>query len=89
MALGALPRQIQRQFLLLALRLLAAGIAAGIAGAWVVGRAMETMLYKVSSFDVKTLVAAGAILGGVALAACLLPSGRAARISPVEALAGD
>jgi predicted permease len=86
MALGARPGQILSQFLALALRLLLAGTILGIIGAWLTGRAMQTLLFQVPPFNVATLAAAGGIIGAVSLIACLLPSQRATRISPVEAL---
>lgn len=88
-ALGARPQQIRAQFLTQALRLLAAGTAIGLAGAWLTGKAMETILFRVPAFNPATLTAAAAILGAVALTACLLPSHRAAKISPLEALSTD
>ena len=69
------------------LRLLAAGIALGIAGAWLTGHAMQTLLFQVQPLHIATLAAATAVIAVVSLAACLLPSHRAARISPIEALA--
>jgi predicted permease len=86
MALGARPGQVRRQFLVLALRLLAAGTALGLLGAWLTGHAMQTLLFRVPAVHVATLAATVAILGLVCLVACLLPSHRAARISPMEAL---
>jgi ABC-type antimicrobial peptide transport system permease subunit len=89
MALGARPEHIRAQFLALALRLLAAGTVLGVIGAWLTGQAMRTLLFQVPPFHVATFAAAACIIGVVSLVACLLPSGRAARISPVEALAGE
>jgi hypothetical protein len=86
MALGAQPGQIRNQFLSLALRLLAYGVALGSIGAWIAGRAMQTILFHVPTFDLTILAAAAAVMGLVSVAACLLPSHRAARVSPVEAL---
>jgi predicted permease len=87
MALGARPDQIRGQFLALALRLLVAGEILGVAGAWVTGRAMRTLLFQVPPLHVATLAAAAGVIGLVSLVACLLPSRRAARISPMEAMA--
>ena len=87
MALGARPGQIRGQFLAVALRLLVAGTILGAMGAWLTGRAMRTLLFQVPPLHVATLAAASGIIAVVSLVACLLPSQRAARISPVEALA--
>jgi predicted permease len=89
MALGALPSQIRDQFLGLALRLLAAGMVLGLVGAWLTGNAMQAILFHVPPLHVATLAGAAGVLGVVSLAACMLPSDRAARISPLEALAED
>lgn len=86
MALGAQPLQIGSQFLLLALRLLTCGMALGIAGAYLAGRAMQSVLFHVPSFHLPTLAATLLVMGIVSLTACLLPSYRAARISPMETL---
>jgi len=89
MALGARPEDIRAQFLGLALRLLGAGVVLGVIGAWLTGQAMRTLLFQVPPFHLAIFAAAAGVLGMVSLGACLLPSRRAARISPVEALAGD
>jgi predicted permease len=86
MALGARPEQVRAQFLSLALRLLAAGTLLGVAGAWLTGRAMQAILFHVPALHPATLAGTALVLGAVCLAACLLPSRRAARISPMEAL---
>jgi len=87
MALGARPEQIRGQFFSLALRLLAGGTILGVVGAWLTGHAMQTVLFHVSALNSATLAGAAAILILVCLVACLLPAHRAARISPLEALA--
>ncbi len=89
MALGAQPQQIRGQFLALGLRLLAAGMMLGVAGAWVTGRAMRNLLFHVPPFHVATLAGTGCIIGLVSLVACLAPAHQAARISPTEALADE
>lgn len=86
MALGARPEQVRGQFLSLALRLLAAGTALGVLGAWLTGRAMQAVLFQVPPLHVATLAGAAGLLGAVCLAACLLPSHRAARVSPMVVL---
>jgi ABC-type antimicrobial peptide transport system permease subunit len=86
MALGAQPRQIRIQFLSLSLRLLAAGTLLGLLGAWQAGRAMNTVLFHVQPLNLPILATAACVMGAVCFAACLLPSQRAARVSPREAL---
>jgi len=86
MALGAQPGQIRNQFLFLALRLLAYGVMLGGVGAWLAGRAMQSVLFHVPAFNLSILSGAAGIMGLVSIVACLLPSQRAARTSPVDAL---
>jgi ABC-type antimicrobial peptide transport system permease subunit len=86
MALGAQPGQIRNQFLFLALRLLAYGVMLGGVGAWLAGRAMQSVLFHVPAFNLSILSGAAGIMGLVSMVACLLPSHRAARTSPVDAL---
>jgi predicted permease len=87
MALGARPEQIRRHFFSLALRLLAAGTILGLFGAWFTGRAMRPVLFHVPALSLPTLAAAVALMALISLVACLLPAHRAARISPLQALA--
>jgi predicted permease len=89
MALGAQPGQIRIQFLSLSLRLLTAGTVLGLLGAWQAGRAMRSLLFQVPPLNFAILAAAACVTAVVCLAACLLPSQRAARISPMEALAEE
>jgi predicted permease len=89
MALGAQPGQIRSQFFYLSLRLLASGTILGVIGAWLTGQAMQAVLFHVPALNLAILVGAAFVMGVVSLVACLLPSQRAARISPMEALAEE
>jgi predicted permease len=89
LALGALPEQILRQFLGLGGRLLGIGLPLGLLGAWFAGRAMSGLLFGVKPTDPLVLGGAAAAITVVAMLACLLPSRRAARVAPVEALRGN
>ncbi len=89
MALGARPEQIRSQFLSLALRLLAGGAVLGLIGSWLTGRAMHSVLFHVPGFDPSLLAAAAGVIAAISLAACFLPAYRAARISPMQALADE
>jgi ABC-type antimicrobial peptide transport system permease subunit len=89
MALGAQPSQIRSQFFYLSLRLLAGGTLLGFVGTFQVTRAMGTVLFHVPPLNLAILAGAASVIWVVCLAACLLPSQRAARISPIEALAEE
>jgi predicted permease len=89
LALGAQPRQISRQFLGLGLRLLATGLVIGIVGTGLVGRAIHGLLYDVPALYWPSIASTGAILGVVALIACLIPTRRAAKVDPVITLRAE
>lgn len=89
MALGALPGQVLKQFLGLGARLLLAGVGLGMLGAWGAGRAMQNQLYGVGAVHAGVLAATAAVMILVVLLATFLPSHRASRVSPIEALRED
>jgi len=89
MALGAQPEQILWQFLGLGGRLLLFGLPFGLLGAWMAGRAMTGLLFGVAPANPLVLGGTAAVLALVTLLACLLPSRRAARVTPIEALRGS
>jgi predicted permease len=86
MALGATPRQILELSLSDGWRILALGLAFGLAGALVVGRMLSSVLFQVSPFDPWTLVSVCFLLATATLAASAIPARRAARLDPVTAL---
>lgn len=85
-ALGASPRQAMAVVMSSGLKVSMAGIAAGLAGALVLGQALSGLLYGVAARDLPTLSATCAALFAVAAIACWLPARRATRISPTLAL---
>ncbi len=89
MALGAQPEQVLAQFLGLGFRLLTAGIALGALGSWGAGKAMQSQLFGLGVVHFGVLTAAAAVMMIVVLAATFLPSHRASRVSPIEALRDD
>jgi len=50
---------------------------------------MQAVLFHVPPINLAILAGAGCVMGLVSLVACVLPSQRAARISPMEALAEE
>lgn len=89
MALGAQPAQVLGQFLGLGVKLLLAGTALGLVGAWGAGRAMKSQLFGVEALHIGVLSVTAAVLLLVVLAATFLPSHRASRVSPIDALRDD
>jgi predicted permease len=86
MALGAQRHQIGTQFLSLGLRLLAAGTILGLIGAWLAGRAMQSVLFGVPALPIVTLLGTALVMTAVSLVACLIPARRATRVDPMVAL---
>ncbi len=89
MALGALPKQILAQFLSLGAKLVVIGSVIGGVGGWLTGRAMASLLFGVHPAHPAVFAGTAALLSVVAMAACLLPALRAARVPPMEALRAD
>jgi predicted permease len=86
MALGASPRQILALLLKQGVKLVAAGLLFGLAGAWALTRAMSSMLVGVSPSDPLTYVSVAAFLSSITLLACWIPARRAMRVDPMVAL---
>jgi putative ABC transport system permease protein len=55
-------------------------------GAYLVGRAMRTMLYGIAAIDPIAFITITLVLLAVALLACYLPARRAASTEPMDAL---
>jgi len=88
-ALGAQRGQIGTQFLSLGLRLLAAGTGLGLIGAWLAGRAMQSVLFDVPTLHVATLLGTAVLMTAVSMFACLIPARRASRVDPMTALRAE
>jgi ABC-type lipoprotein release transport system permease subunit len=69
--------------------MIAAGIATGLIGAYIAGRLIERSLAGVESTQPLTFTVMMGVLAAAALAACLIPARRAARIDPTRALRTD
>jgi predicted permease len=71
------------------LRLVAVGVAAGLAGALALSRLLKGLLYGVGAWDPGTYAAIIALLTVAALVACVLPAWRAAGVNPLVSLRHD
>ncbi len=89
LAMGALREQVLALIVRHAGRLLAAGVALGLAAAAVLTHLLEGMLYGVRPLDLMSFAGGAFVLGVLALVATLVPALRAASINPVEALRGE
>jgi putative ABC transport system permease protein len=89
MALGAERGDVLRLVLTRALRIVAAGLILGVAGAVGVTRVLQRFLFGVTPTDPVTFTAVSLLLMAVALTAAWLPARRATRIDPVAALRAE
>ena len=85
-ALGASAGVIRRLVIGHGLRLVAIGLAIGLAGAFALRRFIEAQLYGLTATDVPSLALAGLALMAAAAVPCLLLSNRAAAVDPATAL---
>jgi predicted permease len=86
LALGAQPRQVLSMILREATWISLAGIVAGLGAAYVLARAIQSMLYGLRPADPVSMLSGALLLIAVGLAASWLPARRAASVQPVEAL---
>jgi predicted permease len=86
MALGAQAGDVRALVVWQALRMGAAGLAIGLAGALLATRVLDSLLFGVSAGDPATFAAVSAALITVLLFAAYLPARRATRVDPMVAL---
>ncbi|MGA7237681.1 MAG: ABC transporter permease [Bryobacteraceae bacterium] len=85
-AVGAARGDIRNLVLGEAFRLIAGGVIAGVAAAFLLARVLRTFLYGVEATDPVALVGASVAFAAVALLACWAPTRRAGKVHPAEAL---
>jgi putative ABC transport system permease protein len=83
LALGASPAGVKSRVLGQALRTVALGLIAGIAGALLLTRLLQGFLFGVSATDPATFVAMAVVLLAVAFVASWIPATRSTRIDPM------
>jgi putative ABC transport system permease protein len=85
-ALGASGRTVVGMVLSHGMALAAGGIAAGIAGALILTRALGSLVEGIGTNDPVSFVAASLLFAVVAAMACSIPARRASRVDPMVAL---
>ena len=86
LALGAENARVQRLIVRQGMMLVAVAIALGFGAAWAAAKVATSYLYGIRPHDAWTFTVVPLFLVGVALLACWIPSRRAARVEPLEAL---
>lgn len=86
LALGATPERVSAMVVRGGVAMAAIGITIGIAGALIVTRYMQSLLFDVTPTDSLTFVTITGALLVMALLAAYLPARRAARIDPIVSL---
>ena len=89
MALGAGRSHVLRLMLRMGARLVAAGLAVGLAGSFLLTKLIRSEVFRVPATDPLAILGVVLILAAAAVLACLAPSLRAARLDPLSALRHD
>jgi predicted permease len=89
MALGAAPGRVRRMVLSQVAWMTAIGATIGLAGAFGLGRAAESLLYELKGHDVWVFALSALVLSTIALAAGFVPAHRASRVDAMRALRYD
>jgi putative ABC transport system permease protein len=86
MSLGAQTTDILRMVLRNGMMLTVIGLGVGLPIAFVLARALASLLFGVEAADPFSFIGLPLLLAGVAALACYLPARRAARLDPLKAL---
>jgi len=89
LALGEAPAALLRSVLGQGIRLVAAGLGLGLAGALLLSRLMGTVLTEIGPRDPVTLALVTGLLFAAGVAASFVPAWRATRVDPVIALRAE
>jgi len=89
MALGATAVQVQWALFRQGLSPVAIGVGIGVTFALILARFMQNLLYSVSATDLTTFIAVVSVLAATGAVAAYLPTRRATRLDPMQALRAD
>ena len=89
LALGATPSQVIRNVMSENVPVVAAGVVVGLAGALLLGRYLETLLFEVAPTDPMSAALAGGAAAALALLTSYVTARTAARIDPLTALRSE
>lgn len=86
MALGATPARVVNLIVHEGMKMVLAGVVIGLVGGLVLGKTVSSLVFGVPVHDPVTFVVVAVLLTVIALAACVIPARRAARVDPMVAL---
>jgi predicted permease len=86
LALGATPRQVVALVVSDSLLVVGAGVVAGVAGAIVLERFLQSLLFEIRAHDPVTLASVGGLALTVGLLSAYFPARRATSVDPLAAL---
>ncbi len=86
MALGARQQDILRSVMGSGAKLIGVGLILGVAGASLLTRLIQSLLYGVTAADPVTFAGSSVLFVLIGLGACYIPARRAARVDPMVAL---
>ena len=86
MALGATPVRVLNVIVHEGMKMVLAGVLIGLVGGLALGKTVSSLVFRVPVHDPVTFVVVAVLLTVIALAACIIPARRAARVDPMVAL---
>lgn len=89
MAMGATQHQVLKLVIGRCMTLCAIGLALGLGVSQLVGQVLNSQVFSISVFDVRTFVGMAVVLGFSTLIAVYFPARRATEIDPISVLRGE
>jgi len=89
MALGAQSTEVMRMVLMQGMRVIAFGLAIGIAAALIFSRVMKALLFETTVNDPLTFIGVGLMFLAVGFAASYVPARRVTKVDPLIALRSE